>query len=87
MEELERNLLQMRSGGVSASSLPPPPGLGSPNPGGALRLEDLERKITQTAPQSRLVCVINQRRHQSCLHKFLLCLLFFLAEYDIGHAI
>lgn len=47
----------MRSGGVS--SLPPPPGLGSPNPGAALRLEDLERKITQAvAPQPRLVSSI-----------------------------
>ncbi|XP_034247797.1 protein PAT1 homolog 1-like isoform X2 [Thrips palmi] len=54
VEELERNLLQMRSGGVTGSSLPPPPGLGNPSPGGALRLEDLERKITQVAPQPRM---------------------------------
>ena len=57
VEELERNLLQMRSGGVAgASSLPPPPGLGSPSTGAALRLEDVERSITQAAaPQPRLV--------------------------------
>lgn len=55
VEELERNLLQMRSGGVGGNPLPPPPGLGSPSPGTALRLEDIERKITQAAaPQPRL---------------------------------
>lgn len=54
VEELERNLMQMRSGNVGAPGLPPPPGLGNPSPGGALRLEDLERKITQSTPQNRL---------------------------------
>lgn len=52
VEELERNLLQMRSGSLG-SPLPPPPGLGGPALGGALRLEDVERKITQAAPQPR----------------------------------
>ncbi|XP_026294080.1 protein PAT1 homolog 1 isoform X1 [Frankliniella occidentalis] len=52
VEELERNLLQMRSG--SGSSLPPPPGLGNPVSGGTLRLEDVERKITQVPPQARM---------------------------------
>ncbi|KAK3928483.1 Protein PAT1-like protein 1 [Frankliniella fusca] len=52
VEELERNLLQMRSS--SGSSLPPPPGLGSPSSSGTLRLEDVERKITQGGPQARM---------------------------------
>lgn len=58
VEELERNLLQMRSGGVGGSPLPPPPGLASPSIGGALRLEDLERKITQGVPQARPVSIL-----------------------------
>lgn len=79
----------MRSGGVSGSSLPPPPGLGSPSQGGALRLEDLERKITQATSQPRMVCFIKRSRHLFLHSKswltvlFLICLCLIPTEYDI----